>query len=175
MYKYFLLFALCFLLTGCGFHREMRYTAGFGEYVDKKFAKKLANCEPYTSPAYYYGTGIFQIRKHTIRIKGYSKNKCEVLVNDKGVFSQNDGEQERLFIPKRFTKEMSEILLLAFKEHQYEERQAVEKALNLCREHNISGCLIYYSVNKKPVLHHYLTEIADFFKDYDPEKESLYW
>ncbi len=174
MFKYLVsLFVLCFLLTGCGFHGEMRYTGEFGEYVSKPFAKKLADCKRYTSPAFYYGSGMFEIRRHVIKIKGWSGNSCEVVVDDRSLFSRNDNP-ETILVPKRFTKDISEILVLAFKEPQYEEKNAVKKALNFCQTNDISDCLIYYSVGQEPVLYKYLSAIAGFFKHYHPEIEYLY-
>lgn len=175
MYKYLIsLFAISFLLTGCGFHGEMRYTGEFGGYVDKWFSKRLANCERYYSHAYYYGSGVFQIRRHTINIKGWDGNSCKIVVDNRGFLPPDGDKPETLLVPKRFTKEISDILLQAFKEPEYNEEIASEMALDFCRKNEISNCLIEHSVTKKPVLYKYLTPIAGFFKHYNPEIEPLY-
>lgn len=169
------LLLLSFLVTGCNFGGEMRYTGSFGNYVNKKFAQKLADCSKYKTPPYYYGRGVIQIRRHSISILGKEGNVCKINTDDRGILPPDDDKPSIMNIPLGYTKELSEILLLAFEEPEYNEPRAVQKALEFCSKYEIQDGLIHHSVNQKPTLYHYLTAIADFFKtEYDPKKEAEY-
>ena len=48
----------------------MRYNGTFGYYINEEFAKKLKTCCRYTTPTYYYTTGVIDFRKHKLKIVG---------------------------------------------------------------------------------------------------------
>lgn len=161
-----------FFLTGCS-SGDMRYNGGFGHYINKKFAKNLENCIPYSTPTYYYTTGVIQLRKHKLKIVGQKNDMCTIRLNDSGILPPGGNNNDTYSIPMRYVTDLSDIMQQAFREPEYQEKVAVEKAINFCHKLEISRCLINNSVSHEQALYHYMSDISDFFKyEYKPENEA---
>lgn len=161
-----------FFLTGCS-SDEMRYNGSFGYYINEKFAENLENCIRYSTPTYYYTTGVIQLRKHKLKIVGHKKDMCTIKLYDTGILPPGGKYDDTYSIPMRYVSDLSNIMQQAFREPEYHEKVAVGKAIDFCNKLEISSCLIINSVSHEQALYHYMSAISDFFKyEYKPENEN---
>lgn len=165
-----LIFSLC--LTGCS-ASDMRYNGDFGYYINQKFAKKLGTCSPYSTPTYYYTTGVIQLRKHKLRIIGSNNDMCAIELLDTGLLPPGNNLNNTYSIPMGYVADLSDILQQAFKEPEYHEKIAVKMAIDFCRKLEISRCSSTNSASPEQALYHYMSDISKFFKyEYKPENET---